>query len=314
MLDDEPQSLRHIEFSCIHFELEFQESVRLPQGAFLRLRRELLQVALFLDSALDEAAFSPLFHAAPPADPVARKRIQRPGPGFVVRGVPPVEHVFEVGESFELTVHFWGRATNELPYFIEILKRLGQSGLSHGRGLFDVASIAAEDASGRRHSLCEAGEEKAELAPALLDARWWVENEKALRPTALEMNFVTPARLLSHGRPVFRPTFSAIFPFVLRRVTSMALAHCDLELVDDPRSILEAANQLRETASTLRWSDWRRLEGQSRSQDLGGITGFLRLEGAGLEEIFWILKLGSLMQIGKGAAYGSGRYDLAAAS
>jgi len=310
MLIDEPKSLRNIEFSCIHFELEFQETVRLPQGAFLQLRRELLQVARFFDSALEKAPSSALFDPPLPTDPVVRKRIQRPGPGFIIRGIPPREHVFDIGDSFELTVHFLGEARNHLQDFAEILKMLGQNGLSHGRGVFDIAAIEGEDASGQRHLLCDQDEEMAELAPPVFDARWWVDSAAPVGPTLLELHFVTPARLLSQGRPLFRPTFGKIFPFILRRVTSMAQAHCGLEVVENPSPILNAASRVLVTSDTLRWTDWRRLEGENRSQDLGGVTGSLRLEGEALEEIFWVLKLGSLFQIGKGAAYGAGRYDL----
>ncbi|MFO7984058.1 MAG: CRISPR system precrRNA processing endoribonuclease RAMP protein Cas6 [Desulfuromonadales bacterium] len=310
MLVDEPQSLRHIEFSCIHFELEFQETVRLPPGAFLQMRRELLQVARFLDSALEKAPYSALFDPPLPTDPVVRKRIQRPGPGFVIRGIPPREHVFDVGDSFELTVHFLGGGKNALPDFVEILKMLGQNGLSQGRGLFDIATIAGEDPSGRRYPLCEPNEDLSTLAPPILDAQWWLDSAAPVRPSLLDLHFVTPARLVSQGRPLFRPTFRTIFPFILRRVTSMAQAYCGLELVENPAATLGAADRLQVNADTLRWTDWRRLEGESRSQDLGGVTGSIRLEGSALEEIYWILKLGSLLQIGKGAAYGAGRYDV----
>ena len=35
-----------------------------------------------------------------------------------------------------------------------------------------------------------------------------------------------------------------------------------------------------------------------------------RLEGEGLEKLAWLLDLGTLMNIGKGAAYGSGCYQV----
>ncbi|NIQ93716.1 MAG: CRISPR system precrRNA processing endoribonuclease RAMP protein Cas6 [Desulfuromonadales bacterium] len=309
MMDGAPQSLRHLEFSCVHFELEFQQEARLPAGAFLQLRRELLDVARLAEGSQDGGCRA-LFEPPLPTDPVVRKRIQKPGPGFVIRGIPLTERVFEVGDSFELTVYFWGRAVRQLADFARLLEMLGRSGMSHGRAAFEIACIEAEDASGQRHLLHDATAVRGEPAPPLLDAGWFIDSVELAPEPTLEMRFVTPARLLSRGKPIFKPSFRAIFPFLLRRVTSMAQAHCDLELIREPGDLIAAASHVEATRNTLHWADWRRLEGEHSSQDLGGVVGSLRLEGRYLRQIAWVLRLGSLLQVGKGAAYGAGRYTL----
>jgi hypothetical protein len=46
------------------------------------------------------------------------------------------------------------------------------------------------------------------------------------------------------------------------------------------------------------------------TQDLGGIIGSVRLEGETLQSVFGILRVGSLMNVGKGAAFGAGCFRL----
>lgn len=310
MLDSVPRQLRELEFACIHFELEFQESTRLPATAFLRLRREMLQAVRFAEAAGDGEEWRAILEPPLPSDPVVRKRVQKPGPGFVIRGVPVQARQFEIGDSFELTVHFWGRASQQLEGFANILKMLGRNGLSHGEGLFEIASIEAEDAIGQRSLLAGPGEELAEPALPLIDVPWLLDSYDSASAVALELRFVTPARLLSRGRPLFRPCFADIFPFILRRITSISQAHCDCEALNEAAALIESAGRVDETQNALQWADWRRLEGPGLSQDIGGVSGSIRIEGPQLGEIAWVLLLGSLMQIGKGAAYGAGRYEL----
>jgi hypothetical protein len=122
----------------------------------------------------------------------------------------------------------------------------------------------------------------------------------------------TPARLVSAGRPLFRPGVKTLFPFILRRVTSMAHAYCDVELVDDPGYFMEAAERVVELDNQLSWRDWRCLEGECRRQELGGVVGSLKIGGDGLRDILWLLRLGSLLNLGKGAAFGAGHFSLCA--
>ena len=58
-----------------------------------------------------------------------------------------------------------------------------------------------------------------EIAPPVNDLRWWLETFAEVDSIVLE--FVTPARLLSHGRPLFRIDFARLFPYILRRVSSV---------------------------------------------------------------------------------------------
>jgi hypothetical protein len=211
------------------------------------------------------------------------------------------------GEQVEVPVILLGRGAYLLRELCRVWQALGARGLHRGEGRFELVAVEAEDLAGNRAPIW-GGERSAPLPLVLTRADWWLDGP----PQAAEvsLSFSTPARLLSNGRPLFRPTFETLFPFVLRRVTSMVHAHCDVELIADPAPLLAAARQVVVVDNGLRWRDWRSLEGEESRQDLGGVMGRLVVSGEGLPEILWVLQFGSLLNLGKGAAFGAGHLTL----
>lgn len=308
MITEYPRILRKAEWIRVLFHLEFQEPYNLTPETALRLRRDLREAAKLTFTGRDA---SQRFHALfdPPLTPdlAALRRYQRPGPPFVI--FPPAPRKFGEGDVLELEVLFWGVGMNLLPDFALALEALGQIGWHRGKGRFELAAVEGRDAAGASRTLWKQGCAPFSFAPPVLDGGWWLETAAPCNPP-LELTFVTPARLLAEERPLFRPTFARIFPFLLRRVTSILHACCGIEVVDDPAPLLGAAAQVKESASTLAWSDWRTLRGEEGKQDLGGVTGSLCLDGAALEGILWVLALATMVNVGKGASFGAGHLRL----
>lgn len=307
-----PETLKGIEFARIVFDLEFQEAARFDAGYLLRLRRNLRQLAghVLSEETGQAEAFAALFDPPLPDDPVGRKRFQRPGPGFVIQGQAMEPGSFSPDDRLRIKVAFFGRAIQFLSQFALVLEATGQSGLFRDEGVFDIGAINGEDSAGQLQLLWLPGDSFAEMTPPLRDAHWWITSRQPAATEYVELSFITPARLMAGGRPLFRPSFSDLFPFILRRVTSMAYAHCGIELIEDPAPLLMAARQVEVLVNELKWHDWRRLEGEDRSQDIGGVFGRLRLAGAELEDVLWLLQVAELLQLGKGAAYGAGAFRL----
>jgi hypothetical protein len=297
-----------IEFALVHFHLEFQERFRLRQEDLLRLRRDIWSVASHVLGGRSSERFRILFDPPLPSDPLALRRFQRPGPPFVLLPGLDREEAFDVGDRFEVAASFWGRGVHSLGDFALVLQALGKIGFRRGEGLFELVAIEAEDASGHRFSIWREGAGFQMLSPPVNEVGWWVSRGGQTEAVLLE--FLTPARLLSQGRPLFKADFRRLFPFVLRRVTSMFYAHCGCEVIDDPASLLAASAQVHVVENALCWRDWRLLEASGQVQDLGGVSGSLRLEGETLQVVLGILRVGSLMNVGKGAAFGAGRFCL----
>lgn len=90
----------------------------------------------------------------------------------------------------------------------------------------------------------------------------------------------------------------------------MHYAHCDSDVIADPERLLASAARVQERENSFRWQDWRTLSGEDKAQDLGGVVGSVHLGGESLRDVLDILRIGSLMNVGKGAAFGAGRFRL----
>lgn len=297
-----------IEFALVHFGLEFQEPCRISQADFLRLRRELWMVADRVLGDRTSERFRLLFDPPLSDDPVALRRFQRPGPPFALLPEAWQEKLFDAGDRLEIAASFWGRGVHVIRDFARVLQSLGKVGIHRSQGIFELVAIEAEDAGGSRSSIWRGGEGLHHLPPPVNEVGWWLSRQG--EPAAVLLEFLTPARLLSKGRPLFNVDFCRLFPFLLRRVTGMLYAHCGREIIDDPGRLLAAADQVHAVENSFCWHDWRTLEGQGTFQDLGGISGSVRLEGEALQDVLGILRIGSLMNVGKGAAFGAGHFRL----
>lgn len=307
MLNPLPSILHTCEFSRLHFYLEIQESVPAGEDVLLRLRRDLRQAG---GEVLGRGErFDRLFDPPVSTDPIARRRFQRPGPPFVISPPDKIPRQLEPGDVLRLSIVFWGKGRHGIADFIRVLQSFGASGLHRREGRFELLTVAGDDASGNIRPLWKAGEDPVRFSAPVQDAHWWLETTlPASLPLRLE--FITPARLIAEGRPLFHASFSRLFPFILRRVTSMLHAHCGVEVIDAPRDLIACAAQVDELENTLVWRDWRVLEGDEGKQELGGLVGVLLLDGDAVHEILWILGLGRMMNFGKGAAFASGHYRL----
>lgn len=294
-----------VEFSLIHFHLEFQEPYRLTLEALLRLRRNLQSAARQI---LGEEGYVALFESPLPADPFALRRIQRPGPPFAIIPDTKQEGDYDTGERFLLRATFWGKGIRFLSDFAKVLQGLGKLGLHRGEGLFELVAIDSEDSTGNHYPIWQEGKSLFDLSPTINDLRWWLQGFSESASVVLE--FLTPARLMSKGRPLFRTDFRGLFPFILRRVGSMLYAHCGSEAIRDPGALLASAALTHELENRLRWQDWRTLVGPEQTQELGGVVGSIRLGGEGLPEVLPILRIGTLLNVGKGAAFGTGSFSL----
>jgi hypothetical protein len=314
MLIDIPGELQGADFVLIHFQLEFQETYRVSRDALMSLRRDLLQAARLVLPRIDSSTeamdrFSALFDPPLPVDPVALRRHQRPSAPFAILPEPDFAGEYEAGDLLALKVVFWGGGILTLGDFARTLRALGRIGLHRGEGPFELTAIVAEDTAGNRSRIWREGEALEDLAPPLCNARWWLESD-LVGDDVVELEFLTPARLLSRRKPLFRPSFDKLFPFILRRVTSMLHAHCGMEFTMEAQLLLHAAERVETRVNRLCWKDWKSLAGEEKVQDLGGVCGLIRLEGDALADIFWVLKMGSLMNIGKNASFGPGSYRL----
>lgn len=306
-------SWQGVEFAILHFRFEFTHRTVLSRQVLLQLRRELHRTARNLfalegNEATARALFRALFDPPLAVDPVAQRRYQRPGPPFVLAIDPADAGDYQAGDLWTLKVFFWGQGAQYAADFARVLQALARSGFGPGVESGELVAIDSEDASGVRAPLWQEGQPLHRLTPVFCDLDWWLADWPRGCDWRLELQ--TPARILSAGRPMFRSSLVKLFPFILRRVTSMCHAHCGLDLLTEPAVLLQASNLVAERENTLAWTDWRALDRGSELFDLGGLMGGVTLAGAAVEDLTWVLQVGSLLNLGKGAAFGAGGFKL----
>jgi hypothetical protein len=298
-------ALQRFDLCWLRIDLEFLEACRLSEGFSLQLRRELQVIAREL---LSPSLFKRLFSPPLPTDPEALRRFQRPAPGFVLKTGLALQQEHAEGDEYSLQVVFCGDGIQLLEPFMTLLRALAHAGLHRGAGRCEPIRILSRNSGGSFVTLWERGQRQTPLMPPLLVASWFTESR--LAETGCRLTFVTPARLLSHGKPLFHPDFAEIFPFMLRRVGAMFYHWGGVEFDIDPARLLAAARQITVRNERLHWQDWRILERGGHIEELGGLLGNMELRGEGLAEIAWIVQLAQLFHIGRYAAYGSGEFAI----
>lgn len=305
-----PDELQQVEYVKIYFHLRLIEYFDLPQWGLLQLRRELLQAVRLLADWGDPAEaeqLRQLLQPALPSDPLLRRQAKQPAPAFVISPAAELQGLFEPQQIIVLPVLFFGRGCQQIESFVSLLQQLGRQGLYNGTGTFELEAVESEDAAGVR-MMHWSGGRQVPFSASVSDLFWLLERQQWDRGT-LALDVVSPLRLLRKKKPLFKVSFDDLLPYLLRRVFALLACHAGVEVCEDQQFYLQQGQKVEVVCNSLKWHDWRKLQGD-REQDLGGVLGRLQLSGAGLDELFWLLQLGCLFNIGKGAAYGAGQYRL----
>jgi hypothetical protein len=297
--------LAEAEFALVRFSLDLLSACSLELGDLLGLRRALHAAGRRLSRERRLALFEPPLSC----DPAALRRYQKPSPPFVIRVVPQLVGEYYEGDRLEFEVLFLGTGTLAIGDFLEILQIQGERGLARGEGRFEVTSAHCRGADGKwRQFWCDT-QPRGEIASELVPLDQWLDQVwPECLPVTLEL--ITPARLVTGGRVLRRPQFSQLFPFLLRRVSSMLYAHCGIEAVSEPAMLCDEAGQIVSEWLERRWIDWRSSGEIADGESLGGCVGRLRLGGTGIEGLLWVILLATLFGVGRGAAYGAGQCRL----
>jgi hypothetical protein len=307
--DDLTSQLSGAEFARLRFECCMQEEVDLDLFTVLRLRRRLRSVAQEV-LRIHPQLFRRIFEPPLSTDPVALRRYQKGAPAFVIAPETVEPGHYSAGDICSFEIYLFGDVAVLASGLIEAFAALGKAGLRLDAGKYKLEQVCAADAGGHFIPVWQAMQGGDWHNIPQLDLGWWLGVQPQVC-SRVKFEFSTPARLLTRRRPMFHPDFARLFPFVLRRVTSMLYIHCDTEL--DPRHLETdfEVKELNEAENTLHWHDWRHLHREHGEKvPVGGVYGSLILEGDIAPPLLSLLQLGSLFNLGKNATYGAGSYVL----
>lgn len=256
----------------------------------------------------EECPYAYIFETAPPPHTEALSRYENIPRPFVLE--PPLEtkRDYLPGETLHFHLVLIGRAIQYLPYFIIVIREMGEAGLGQGRRPFTLDEVAAcgldaavsiyaaESGVVKNLDLSYSGKQLLEPFP-----------EKAVR---LRVAFDTPVQLKDGGKEVFRPDFHIFFRQAMRRISSLAYFHQGEPLHVDYPALTERSRQIVMTENTTRRHDWERYSRRQQQRlGMGGLIGTVVYEGA-LDEFLPFLILGEQVHVGKNAVFGLGKYRL----
>ncbi len=304
-----PVWLNRLDCAKITFVLKLVEAVELPAMAILQLRREFTGVLKTLEEQQGREVVQPikeLMFPEPVADPVIQRQVQKPPAAVILSPDCSVRGAFVEDDQIALPALFIGDGIVCINAFLLLLRTLGERGIYCGQGRFVVDIVIVNHGTGEE---IIAAATSAIVAPAVVPLGW-ILDQKSWQEDKVKLEVLSPIRLIKKGKPLFRLTFKDLLTSLVRRISSLVAIHAGSEIEMDHRQLFALAGDVECPVYDLQWRDWRHLEQGRRSQGIGGLTGSMTLAGEALGELLWLLKLGSLLHVGKGASYGCGRFRL----
>jgi hypothetical protein len=273
-----------------------------------------------------------IFETAPPPGAQALRNYENVPRPFVLE--PPLENktVYRPGETLTFGLVLFGQAIDYLPYFIVVLRELGETGIGKGRRKYRLKEIAAVDPLRELRETVYQEDEmlvhnvdlsvRGKDVPKLLDHYGQVDSiggdlragGKALNddttPDRITVNFLTMTRIKYEDNFAGKIEFHMLIRSLLRRLSSLAYFHHGEELILDFTGLIERANEVKLIEDRMRWVDWERYSSRQEGKlNMGGVVGLAVYEGD-LAEFVPLLRLGELVHVGKGAVFGMGKYEL----
>lgn len=228
-------------------------------------------------------------------DPSALRLYQKPPLPFAFK-IPALPEKPEEGHEVELSLVIVGAALRYLDLFIKATLNMFES--AGAFSAWRVLRVAAACPDGGRTDIpvpFEAGE-FASLPILSFDESIAVAGGSSSR---VAIHFLTPLRLIHNGAPAHDLPFSVVAGALFRRISALAYYYGGEELPHDFKWLAMQSQKIICECAELRWVN--------RGGSLQGLEGTVDFSGE-LAEFIPFLQLGSLLNIGKGAAYGMGSY------
>ncbi|MGC8739380.1 MAG: CRISPR system precrRNA processing endoribonuclease RAMP protein Cas6 [Candidatus Hydrogenedens sp.] len=259
----------------------------------------------------EKCAYSMCFETPiPKSSEIMKKYPKAPHP-YILE--PPIESKerYEPGEVFECNLTLVGRAKDFLPHFIYALDVMAEEGFGRGRGKSKLISLDYLTPENKWNALYSPeaneflGEPYSFKIQDILQKK-----EQLLLDKRIEIQYITPTRLVIDGNLHDTGEIAYILPGLLRRLTLLQYFFCGGYLEKDVISLVEAGKNLQPLHSAFQWQDWVRYSSrQDRKVIMGGFIVSIVYEQIP-SEILEVLCWGERLHIGKGTVFGLGKYNL----
>ncbi len=319
-MTDLTAQLNALEFLSLRLHLRADETLTLPaykgstlRGAFGTMFKDMVCIVEHrnCNQCLLRAscAYPYIFETPVPATATRMRRYPVAPHPFVILPTLEDKRYYRAGDSLCFDLTLIGRGMDYLPYFVYTFAQFSErGGLGRGRGRCTLTSVQWRSPSGQWLPLYDEADQ-------VLHNNYEPTTVTSLDhggPTndTLTLSFLTPTRLMYTGRLVSDLHFHILCRTLLRRLSNLMYFHCSTELRADFRDLIAEATQVTTTANHLQWHDWQRYSSrQQRHVKAGGLVGQITFQGP-WQPFSSLLRLGSIVHVGKGTSFGLGKYHI----
>lgn len=225
-------------------------------------------------------------------DPMALRRYQK----------PPLPFAFQFTNlspgkgkgNLELSINIAGDAVNHVALYVDAIRMLFAPGTPCGARIMEVTAVGGD---GLRVPIPVAPPLPA--LPLLSFDDFLSISGAGTR--SITMEFSSPLRIVQNGALILEPHFSTVAGTLFRRVSSIAYYYGGRELPYDFKWLAARSREVSCSGASMSRS--------YKSGILQGGVGSITYRG-NLSDFIPFLTLGEYLNLGKGSAYGMGRYKL----
>jgi hypothetical protein len=235
-------------------------------------------------------------------------KISTPPHPFVIEPPQTEKMEFEAGHGIACDLILFGEANTALPYFVYAFEQMGRIGIGKRmngkRGRFTLEAVK----TGRK-TLYAKTDRKLDLASPVEELNLPDPEESEDNRFSLRVRLETPLRLKFKNEIRADLPFHILVRAMLSRTSSLLNTWGDGEPDLDYKGLIERAGDVRITANTLKWFDWKRYSNrQERKMFMGGLLGSVTYEG-NLNEYLPLLDFCAKVHIGKNTSFGLGKIE-----
>lgn len=224
---------------------------------------------------------------------------------------PPLDNkrVYLPGDVFKVGLVLIGEGISYLPYFILVFEEMGIKGIGREKGRFCIKKVTSTDTNGE-HEIYH-GNSKSLHDDIAIITPGAINKQIEKGTTKIAIDIITPARLQQRGKFVSYIEFTLLIRALLRRYSWLSTLYChEAPFLPYDQLLEHAKKEVRPVRSNLAWQGWEHYSfRQQQRMKLGGVVGRIIFNGD-LEPFLLLLKLGEYLHIGKGTAFGLGKYKM----